>query len=94
VARCTFTPTFIFLVVLYVLLVDRKRTKLTAQSTEGVFLGYRVEHKGYHCWDTVVHRMRISRDVFFNETRPFYHRPSSDVSSASLVDPLIFSVHP
>lgn len=89
-----FTPTFIFLVVLYVLLVDRKRTKLTAQSTEGVFLGYHVEHKGYHCWDTVVHRMRISRDVFFNETRPFYHRPSSDVSSASLVDPLIFFVHP
>jgi hypothetical protein len=34
--------------------------------------------------------MRTSRDVIFDESRPFYPRPSSAVSPASLVDHLIF----
>lgn len=32
--------------------------------------------------------MRISRDVVFDESRPYYPCPSSDTTSASLVDPL------
>ncbi|WVZ52520.1 hypothetical protein U9M48_003568 [Paspalum notatum var. saurae] len=45
---------------------------------------YRAEHKGYRCWDPVGRRIRISRDVVFDESRPFYPRPTSDASLASL----------
>ncbi|WVZ81453.1 LOW QUALITY PROTEIN: hypothetical protein U9M48_028828, partial [Paspalum notatum var. saurae] len=76
--------------VCYVLLAPRERTKLTAQSVECVFLGYSAKHKGYRCWDPVGRRIRISWDGVFDESRPFYPRPSSDASLASLVDPLSF----
>jgi hypothetical protein len=68
----------------YVLLAPRERTKLTAQSVECIFLGYIVEHKGYRCWDSAAHRMQTSWDVIFDESRPFYPRPTTDAPPASL----------
>ena len=43
-------------------------------------MGYSDEHKGYRCWDPVGRRLRISRDVTFDESRSYYPRPSSSFS--------------
>jgi hypothetical protein len=61
---------------------------------ECVFLGYSAEYKGYRCWNPVGRKMCTSRDVAFDEPRPFYLRPSSDASFASLVEPLSFLFFP
>jgi hypothetical protein len=45
------------------------------------FLGYSVEHKGNHCWDSVARRTQTSCDVVFDESRPFYLHPTTDASS-------------
>jgi hypothetical protein len=80
--------------VCYVLLAPHECTKLTAQSIKCEFLGYSAEHKGYRCWDPAAHRMRMSRDVIFDESRPFYLRPTTDASPTSLVDLLSFLLFP
>jgi hypothetical protein len=94
VARRLITPTFVFLPVCYVLFAPCERTKLTAQSVKCVFLCYSAKHKVYHCWDPVTRRMRTSRDVVFDESHSFYPYPTTDVSPASLVDPLSFLLFP
>jgi hypothetical protein len=76
--------------VCYILLPPRERTKLTAQFLECVFLGYSDEHKGYRCWDLVGRRMRISRDITFDETRPFYPRPTSGTYPVFLTELTLF----
>ncbi len=49
----------------FILLQPYKHSKLEPQSHLCCFLGYRIEHKGYRCWDPVSQRLRISRHVVF-----------------------------
>jgi hypothetical protein len=84
----------LFSCVCYVLFAPRECTKLTAHTVECVFLGYSTEHKGYRCWDPVTHRIRTSRDVVLDESRPFYPRLITDSSPTSLVDNLSFLLFP
>jgi hypothetical protein len=67
---------------------------LTAQSVECVFLGYSPEHKGYRCYDSSSRRMRISRDLSFNENRPFFYNSSTHSSFYSTESTSFMSLPP
>jgi hypothetical protein len=41
--------------------------KLSPRSTRCVFLGYSVDHKGFHCLNLSSNRLIVSRHVFFDE---------------------------
>ena len=58
--------------VCYVHLPPQERTKLTAQSVKCAFLGYSVHQKGFLCYDPNLHRIRVSRNVIFQENTYFF----------------------
>jgi hypothetical protein len=72
--------------VAFVLLQPSERIKLSAQSVQCVFLCYDSERKGYHCWDPDAHRIRVSRDVTFDESRPFFSDGHSSHESVEFLD--------
>ena len=50
-------------------------TKLDAKVGKCIFLGYSLEHKGYRCYNPMTRKIRISRDVVFDELTSWYALP-------------------
>ncbi|KAK2396270.1 putative mitochondrial protein [Trifolium repens] len=69
--------------VCYVHLQPHERTKLTAQSVKCVFLGYSAHQKGFLCYDPNLHRIRVSRNVIFQENTYFFATNQDTHSSIS-----------
>ena len=64
-----------------------ERHKLTAQSARCAFLGYAINQKEFLCYDPLVRRIRISRNVVFVETQYLFQNTldSSQPSSYSFL---------
>ena len=51
---------------------DELRTKLNPKAEKCVFIGYSLEQKGYRCYNPATHKLRVSRDVVFDEMSSWY----------------------
>jgi len=69
--------------VCYVHLQPLKRTQLTTQSVKCAFLGYSTNQKGVICYDPHLHRIRVSRNVIFQEDTYFFTTNQDTHSSTS-----------
>jgi len=67
----------------YVHLPQQDRIKLTSQSIKCVFLGYFAHHKGFVYYDPNLHRLRVSRNVIFQEDTYFFLTNQDTPSSTS-----------
>ena len=57
--------------VAYVKKVGPGISKLTDRSTPGVFFGYEPGTKGYRIYDPVKNKLMVTRDVIFDEKKPW-----------------------
>ena len=57
----------VFGCIAYVHVPDELRTKLDPKAEKCVFIGYSLEQKGYRCYNPLTHKLRVSRDVVFDE---------------------------
>ena len=57
----------VFGCIAYVHVLDELHTKLDPKVEKCVFIGYSLEQKGYRCFNPLTHKMRVSRDVVFDE---------------------------
>ncbi|CAN1240951.1 Retrovirus-related Pol polyprotein from transposon TNT 1-94 [Linum perenne] len=70
----------------FVLLPSHERSKLQSRTARCLFVGFSDHHKGYLCYDPLLHRIRIAYHVVFLEHIPYYSaRPSSFVPETGVV---------
>ena len=56
----------------YVHVPDEKRKKLDPKSEKCIPVGYSLEQKGYKCYNPSTQKVRVSRDVVFDESASWY----------------------
>jgi len=83
----------VFSCVCYVHLPPKECTKLAAQSVECAFLGYSPHQKGFLCYDPNLRRIRVSRNVIFQENKYFFASHHDLVSSLVSILPLFSNSH-
>ena len=62
----------VFGCIAYVHVPDELRTKLDPKAEKCVFIGYFLEQKGYMCYSPLKHKLRVSRDVVFDEMNSMF----------------------
>ena len=62
----------VFGCIAYVHVPDELRTKLDPKVEKCVFIGYSLEQKGYRCYNPLTHKLRVSRDVVFDEMNSMF----------------------
>ena len=58
----------IFGAIAYVHNPDKKQQKLDPKSEKCILIGYSLEQKGYKCYNPSTLKVRVSRDVVFDES--------------------------
>ena len=71
----------------YVHVPDELRTKLDPKAEKCIFIGYSLEQKGYRCYNPVTRKLRVSRDVVFDEMSSWYS--AEKASEADLDDHVV-----
>ena len=62
----------VFECIAYVHVPDELQTKLDPKAEKCVFIGYSLKQKGYRCYNPTTHKLRVSRDVVFDEMSSWY----------------------
>ena len=74
----------IFASLAYVHIPDEKRQKLAPKSEKYILVGYSLE-KGYKCFNPSTRKVRVSRDVVFDESASWYEPET--IPTLTLIDP-------
>ena len=53
-------------------ILNEKRQKLDPKSDKCILVGYSLEQKGYKCFNPSTRKVRVSRDVVFDESTSWY----------------------
>jgi len=72
----------VFRYIAYVHVIDELQTKIDSKAQKCIFIGYSLEKKGYRCYNHVIHEMRVSKNVVFDEMSNWY----ADVKDSIRVD--------
>ena len=81
----------VFGCIAYVHVPDELRKKLDPKAEKCIFVGYSLQQKGYICYNPVMHELRVSRDVVFDELRSWYS-DANDAIGADVKDDVVVQI--